>query len=402
LGNLPAICKKEDETMPMFSKGIVLSQHKEPAFSKPILRFVHPQTDSLKLDLKKLTVQSKQEAIIEIARLARIVDERDGKLLYRKLKKCQGKAKIVIADALDDEPYVSSRIAPLLQMGEEVADGLDLCCTVAGCQDKSIMVYKMITDLETRIPRTIQKIKVMRVRGGYPASQERRLSHLGDTPRLVVGVGALIHLARAVYHQKQQSTVFLTVAGNCVSSPMNLEVSLGMTVMQVLERCGLSQQPTRVVCGGSMTGVSIMDTENTLVTHTTRAILAFRENQRDAHYNCIGCGRCEQVCPSGLNPMYIHRFVQTNYYKGLSLFDPQLCIGCGTCSYICPSKLEVASSVAKAKAYILGDSGEKQGEESEPATNDSKPEKGKPAPKQSPRPKEAPEDDLLKDLPNAQ
>ncbi len=399
--------------MPMFSKGIVLSQHKEPAFSKPILRFVHPQTDSLKLDLKGVAVQSEQEAIIELARLARIVDERDGKLLYRKLRKSQGKAKIVIADAVDDEPYVSSRIGPLLHMGEEVADGLDLCCTVAGCQEKSIMVYKMITDLETRIPRTIQKIKVMRVRGGYPAFQQRRLSHLGDMPRLVVGVGALIHLARAVYQQKQQSTVFLTVAGNCVACPMNLEVSLGMTVTQVLERCGLIEQPTRIVCGGSMTGVSILDTENTLVTHTTRAILALRENQRDAHYNCIGCGRCEQVCPSGLNPMYIHRFVQTNYYGGLPLFDPQLCIGCGTCSYICPSKLEVATSVATAKAYMLGDSSDAQGEEDEAAPDSrhfSKAEKEKAAQPQSPQPKENPstpeeakpaQDDLLKDLPNA-
>ncbi len=401
--------------MPMFSKGIVLSQHKEPAFSKPVVRFVHPQTDSLKLDLKQIAVQTEQDAIIELARLARIVDERDGKLLYRKLRRSQGKAKIIIADAVDDEPYVSSRIGPLLQMGEEVADGLELCCTVAGCQEKRIMVYKMITDLETRISHSIQKIKVMRVRGGYPAYQQKRLSHLGDMPRLVVGVGALIHLARAVYQQKQQSTVFLTVAGNCVACPMNLEVSLGMTVMQVLERCGLTQQPTRVVCGGSMTGVSILDTENTLITHTTRAILAVRENQRDAHYTCIGCGRCEQVCPSGLNPMYIHRLVQTNYYAGLPLFDPQFCIGCGTCSYICPSKLEVATSVATAKAYALGQvpGGEEEDEAPEAGAASPSPAPSEPEPnpsrEQSPDIPSLPEeeddaqdDDLLKDLPNAE
>lgn len=353
--------------MPMFSKGIILAQHKEPAFSKPLLRFVNPQTDSLKLQVRGIAVQTKQEAIIEIAKLAQIVDERDGKLLYRKLKKAQGKAQLVIADALDDEPYVSSRISPLLQQSKEVAEGLDLCCTVAGCDQRLIMVYKMITDLETRIPRTVEKIKVVRVRGGYPADQQRRLREFGDTPRLMVGTGALIHLSRAVYQQKKQSTVFVTVAGNCVSNPANLEVSIGMTVMQVLERCGLAQEPTRIVCGGSMTGISIIDPERTLVSFTTKAILAYRENARDAHYSCIGCGQCERVCPSGLNPMYIYRIVQSRNYAYLKPFDSHLCIGCGTCSYSCPSRLEVASAVGRAKEYALGHFVEGEAEEDEDA-----------------------------------
>ena len=152
--------------MPMFSKGIVLNQHKEPAFSKPVIRFVNAQDNSLKINSKEIAVQTEQEAIIELARLAEIVDERDGKFLHQKLKEAQGNAKIVIADAVDDEPYVSSRIGPLVQMKEDVADGLELCCTVAGCQEKRIIVYKMITDLETRIPNSIEKIKVLRVRGG--------------------------------------------------------------------------------------------------------------------------------------------------------------------------------------------------------------------------------------------
>ncbi len=339
--------------MPMFSKGIVLAQHKEPAFSKPALRFVNPQTDTIRLDVKGIAVQTKEEAIIEIAKLAQIVDERDGRLLHRKLMRAQGRAKIVIADAVDDEPFVSSRVGPLLQLTDEVADGLELCCDVAGCADRLIMVYKNVTDLQTRIPRSLKKIKVMRVRGGYPADQTRRLRRLGDMPRLIVGVGALIHLARAVYEHKKQSTVFVTVAGNCVSNPVNLEVSIGMRVSQVLDRCGLHAEPTRVVCGGSMTGISIMDAENTLVTFTTKAILASRENERDAHYTCIGCGRCEQACPAGLNPMYIHRFVQNSYYANLRPFDAQLCIGCGTCSYVCPSKLDVAPAVAVAREYAL-------------------------------------------------
>jgi len=337
----------------MFSKGIVLAQHKEPALSRPILRFVNPMMDNQQLDLTRLAVQNEQEAIIEVARLAQIVDERDGKPLYKVLHKALNKTDIVIADGVDDEPYVSSRLAPLLALRTEVADGIELCCRVGGCKKSAIMVYKMITDTETRIPRSIEKIKVTKIRGGYPANAGARLRQFGPGKKLVVGAGALIHLARAVYKAKKQTSAFVTVAGNCVTNPMNIEVSVGMTVMQVLERCGLTEEPTRIVCGGSMTGISVIDPDKTLVTYTTKAILAVRENKGDMHYACIGCGVCERDCPAGLNPMYIYRFVQTSYFANLEPFDAHLCIGCGTCSYICPSKLEVAANVLAAKEYAL-------------------------------------------------
>ena len=339
--------------MSIFSKGIILTQHKEPALSGPIVRFVNPNTDQADLGVRKLAVQNEEEAIVEIARLAQIVDERSGKKLHKTLRKTMGSAEIVIADAVDDEPYVSSRLGPLLAYREEVADGLALCAQVVGCEKTAIMAYKMISDTETHIPRTLEKIKVTRVRSRYPARLSAQLKRFGSGQKLIVSVGALIHLSRAVYKHKKQSTVFVTVAGNCVSNPMNMEVSIGMTLMQVLERCGLSEQPTRIVRGGSMTGICVIDAEKTLVTHTTRAILAVREDERDMLYSCIGCGRCEQVCPSGLNPMYIRRFVSTNYFARLKSFDAHMCIGCGTCSYICPSKLEVATATLQAKEYAL-------------------------------------------------
>ena len=340
--------------MSRFSKGIVLAQHKEPAFSKNIIRFVNPQTDAL--TIPQFAAEGETygaDEIIEAAKAAQIVDERDGKLLYRKLLRVKGRAVVLIADAVDDEPYVSSKISPLLHLQQQAMGGLALCQTVAGTDNVCIMVYKMRADLETRIPRSINGIKVMRLRGGYPAESPLTKIKTAQGRKLMVGIGALIHLYRAVTQGKRQSTVFATVAGNCIANPMNIEVSMGMTITQVLERCGLSDTPTRVVCGGAMTGIAVLDTERTLVTYTTRAILAFKENMRDTHYSCLGCGRCQQVCPVSLNPMYIYRFVHQSYYPNLKAFDAHLCTGCGTCSYVCPSKLNVAGALAQAKAYAL-------------------------------------------------
>jgi len=336
--------------MPIFGTGTVLEQYKEPALSRPIVRFVNPVSDNKLIELKKLTATSEQQAVIEVARIAEIVDERNGHPLHEILEKALYRTDMVVADALDDEPYVSSKMGPLLAFREEVAAGLDLCCRVAGCQEKMILVYGMIADIDTRIPRSIEKIKVIRVGAGYPGTEKDRLKKLPRGKKLVIGAGALIHLARAAKQRKVQTTTFVTVAGNCVTNPMNLEVSVGMTVMQVLERCGLSEIPTRIICGGSMTGFAVIDADNTLVTYTTGAILAIRENKRDTHYSCISCGRCVRLCPANLNPMHIQKLARKGRSDDLEIYDPHMCAKCGTCSYVCPSKLDVAASVRRAGA----------------------------------------------------
>ena len=350
--------------MAIFSKGIVLAQHKEPAFSKPIVRFVSTHTDTRTIGQPPVENPDalEVEEIIDIARAAAIVDERDGKLLYRKLVRSRSRAVAVVCDAVDDEPYVSSKISPLLKFRQEVAGALALCQRVAGTDNAFVMVYKMTTGLETRIPRSLEGYRVVRLGGGYPAEPHAGRLNLGVGRKLIVGAGALIHLYRAVCARKYQSTVFLTVAGNGISTPMNLEVSIGMKVSQVLDRCGFVDEPARVVCGGSMTGCAVSDLERTCVHHTTRAILAFQEYERDFYYNCIGCGRCEQVCPAGLNPMYIHRFVENSFFASLARFDAHLCTGCGTCSYICPSRLDVSANVAIAKKYAIDHFIESDGE----------------------------------------
>ena len=98
-----------------------------------------------------------------------------------------------------------------------------------------------------------------------------------------------------------------------------------------------------------MSGFAIINAEHTLVTYTTRAILALRENKWDKHYSCINCGRCVQRCPAKLNPMYIQKLVQKGRMADLNGYDAHMCTGCGTCSYICPSKLDLAASVEKAR-----------------------------------------------------
>lgn len=338
-------------------KGILLQQQKEPALSRQLREFLNADMIGLRLarepvqDISTLT----PDEIIDFAQDAGVVDERDGELLADKLRRAREKGcRCVVVDAIDDEPYLSSQINPMLKNPHLSPVGLTLCKTACGASEGNFAIYKNLSDIETRITRKLGDYPVVRLRGRYPAEYQAISRYNQQPDTLLVGAGAVIHLARAVLFGKPQTTTFITVAGDCISNPTNLEVTLGMTIAQTLDRCGLLDRPNRVVIGGSMTGVSVIDTENTVITPTTRAVLAFRLDKKSYGFDCIGCGRCVQSCPQGLNPFQIYRSIRGNrqdLMRKLSLND---CISCGVCSYTCPAKLDLSKMISDAaKNYAV-------------------------------------------------
>lgn len=61
--------------------------------------------------------------------------------------------------------------------------------------------------------------------------------------------------------------------------------------------------------------------------------------------DCIGCSRCVEVCPEGLNPMELYRASAANRRQTAKILGLDCCTGCAACSYICPSKLELSDLI---------------------------------------------------------
>ncbi len=335
-----------------FYKGIVLRQYKEPALSRDLREFFNTDTTGRTMDWTPVDrpEELSPAQLLAVAAQARIVDERDGAPLAGKLEEAlRHPPRLLVGDAIDDEPYVSSQLSPLLKLPREAADGLRLAQRICGASQAEFAVYKNLADLEIKIPRQLEEFPVRRIRGRYPAEYQAAQQYDRAEDTLLIGVCALIHLSRAVRLAVPQTTAFLTVAGNCIGNPCNLEVSLGMTVAQVLDRCGLIEDPARVVVGGPMTGISVIDTGHTVITPTTRAVLAFLEDFQAMGFQCIGCARCVRACPQGLDPFYLYHSALKKQYALFRKLDAQKCIGCGTCSYMCPSKLELAQVIQQAR-----------------------------------------------------
>ena len=339
--------------MALFSKGIVLEQHKEPALSREFISLTDEDTASLTFTPPQFEGEPDFEQLMDIAERAMIIDERDGRPLAEKLLASSKKQLFaVVADAVDDEPYVSSQLGVVLHNREKVAYALRLCASALGVQKYCIPIYKNMTDLTIKLPGRIDSVNVLRIFGKYPAENRAENLFGPSQKKLIIGVGALLHLYRAVKESRVQTTCFVTVAGNCIANSRNVEVTIGKTAGEVLELCGLALDPTRIVLGGSMTGRSITDLDEP-VGVTTRAVLAFEDASVRRQYHCIGCGQCVDACPQGLMPSLIYRYVDSGRYDGLELLDPTHCIECSTCTYICPSELEVSAHVARAKRYLL-------------------------------------------------
>ena len=65
---------------------------------------------------------------------------------------------------------------------------------------------------------------------------------------------------------------------------------------------------------------------------------------------CIKCGRCVDVCPMELKPLYFAKLVgDAAALKEKNIMD---CMECRCCEYICPSKIRLVSYIKAGKLKV--------------------------------------------------
>ncbi|MDD4184696.1 MAG: 4Fe-4S dicluster domain-containing protein, partial [Candidatus Izemoplasmatales bacterium] len=141
-----------------------------------------------------------------------------------------------------------------------------------------------------------------------------------------------------------------------IKSPRNFYVPIGAKVQELVEMCGgyqdgLDPKNAWYIAGGPMTGKAILIDE-LVVSDTLNAVVVIPTPPETIHPECLGCGRCADVCPVYLTPTEIKRAFDRKDQKAIGELFADKCMACGLCSYVCPSHIEIADYVARAKDLL--------------------------------------------------
>ncbi|WP_024620527.1 electron transport complex subunit RsxC [Metaclostridioides mangenotii] len=319
-------------------------------------------------DLENLT----KEEIVEIIKEAGIVGM-GGATFPTHVKVSpppDSKAEVVILNGAECEPYLTADHRLMVEKPEDVVYGLRVLM-------KALNVSKGYIGIETNKPDAIEaiskvaknhsNIEVVSLEVKYPQGAEKQLIFActgkevpsGGLPiavgAVVDNVGTAAQIAKSVKTGMPLVERITTVTGSGINEPKNLITKVGTVVSEIIDQCGGLKDNTvgKFIMGGPMMGIAQYTTE--IVTNKgSSGILLL--NEKEAHIpdvkNCIRCGRCADVCPAFLQPLYISAYSLRDEFDSAEKFRAMDCIECGSCSFICPASRPLLQSIRLAKNEI--------------------------------------------------
>lgn len=285
----------------------------------------------------------------------------------------------LIINAAECEPYITADDMLIRERADQIVSGIEIINhllqpshIMIGIEDNKAHAIRV---LEEALRGTDLNIDIMVVPTKYPSGGEKQLIKLltnvevpsgripADVGIVCQNIGTVAAIHQAVYEGKPLISRIVTVTGEAVSKPQNLEALVGTPFSVLLETSGINRpQLSRLVMGGPMMGFTIED-ENIPVIKTSNCIIAATLQEMPPAppaQACIRCGMCEQVCPAELLPQQLHWFAKSREFekaKHHNLFD---CIECGACSYVCPSNIPLVQYYRFAKQEIRAEEAEQR------------------------------------------
>jgi len=274
----------------------------------------------------------------------------------------------LIVNAAECEPYLTSDHRRLLEEGEKVIKGLKICLGLFDLDKGYIAVEANKPDAIKHLKSfNDKKIEVVSLKTKYPQGSEKHLikavsgrevpsgSLPVDVGAIVINVDTAYQIAETFETGMPLISRIITVAGDSIKNPCNLEVRLGTPFDFVIKEAGgFIKEPKKILNGGPMMGIAQYNIEVPTI-KTTSAILALSEvaDVYDENMSCIRCGKCISHCPMQLMPLYLSKYSKENNLEMCEKYHILDCIECGLCSYQCPAKQGLVQHIRIAKQKVI-------------------------------------------------
>lgn len=307
------------------------------------------------------------DEIIEIVREAGIVGM-GGAGFPTSVKLKPGKPiEAVLLNGCECEPLLTADHRVLLEFADDVIFGLKAMLKTVGApkgiiviednKKDAIELLKAKTadcsDIEvltakTKYPQGAEKMLIKRVmgrqvpRGGLPA----------DVGAVVSNISTVKAISDAIQKGMPLVERVVTVTGEHMKKPGNYIVKLGTNVAELIDHCGgIVGDDVTIKMGGPMMGFALSDL-NVPILKGSNGIIAIETDHTET-VECIKCGRCVDVCPMELSPLYFAKYADEQNWQGMLDKNVRDCVECRCCEYICSSKIPLVSKIKAGKKAIM-------------------------------------------------
>ena len=274
----------------------------------------------------------------------------------------------VLVNACECEPMLTADHRVLLEYADDIIYGLKAVMKTVDSPRGVIVIEDNKPDAIELMQSKVENeegIEVCVAKTKYPQGGEKMLikrvmGRMVPSGKLPADVGACVcnvSTVKAISDAIQTGMPLIqraaTVTGKYIPNPGNFLVKIGTNVQDLVEYCGgIQGDDVTVKAGGPMMGFP-QTTLNIPVMKGSNGIIAI-DTDHSTPVECIKCGRCVDVCPMSLKPLYFARMVGEEDAQGLKDFAVMDCMECRCCEFICSSKIPLVSLIKLGKNMVRG------------------------------------------------
>ena len=351
----------EERTHPVFQRGemaVIIENDKKNSLDSSI----KPRTDFDSLTVETLLDTIKGSGIVGLG----------GAMFPSQVKLAPPKkVDTLLVNGCECEPYLNSDSRIMIEHPQELLIGIGLIRKILG-------VNRVIVCIENNKPEAIKgigdvlrgsSIEMASLNTKYPQGAEKMLikTILGrEVPRgglpfdvgvIVSNIGTILAIYQAVVLGIPLFQRVITVSGENVSKPGNYRVKIGTPFKDIVDYC-FAVEKTDLVnwyelkMGGPMMGISQASLDSSVIKGTSGLTLLKRSPvEMSIEGTCIKCGRCVDVCPMELYPLYYAFYGKRKELGSVADYNVQDCFECRSCEVVCSAKLPLLNYIKGGKEY---------------------------------------------------